>query len=74
MDRQEFNDALKLAGLSKKEFAEECGIEYGTVNNWGNEGRGVPYWVKPFLECKAKSNAYDRVRDEVLKIEGITVS
>jgi len=72
MNRQEFNELLEKAGLKKKEFAELVGVEYGAVNNWGNEKHGVPYWVPSWLDNYTKSKAYDRVRDEVLSIEGVT--
>lgn len=65
MDRQEFNEALKKAGLSKKDFGEIVGIEYQTLNAWGSSGRVIPSWVKPFLDCKAKSKAFDVIADAV---------
>jgi DNA-binding XRE family transcriptional regulator len=70
MERQEFNELLKIAGLTKKVFGEMVGIEYQTINAWGSSGRVIPSWVRPFLECQSKSKAYERVRDEVLSIEG----
>lgn len=73
MERQEFNNMLLLAGMSKKEFAELVGMEYQTVNAWGSSGRVIPSWVQPFLECQSKSKAYERVRDEVMNIEGVTI-
>jgi hypothetical protein len=72
MERQEFNELLKQAGLTKKIFAEMVGMEYQTINAWGISGRVIPAWVRPFLECQSKSKAYERVRDEVLSIEGIS--
>ncbi len=73
MERQEFNDLLKQAGLTKKVFGEMVRIEYQTINAWGSSGRVIPAWVRPFLECQSKSKAYERVRDEVLSIEGVTI-
>jgi len=49
MDKDVFNDLLKTAGLSKKEFAEILGTTGGTISNWGNEDREIPYWVKSWL-------------------------
>lgn len=71
MDSNEFETALKSVGLSKKEFAELVGMNYNSVVNW-NKG-DVPAWVPSWIENYAKSKAYDRVRDEVLKIEGVTI-
>ena len=71
MERQEFNEALKKAKLSKKEFGEIVGIEYQTINAWGSSGRVIPSWVPSWIENYLKSEAYGRVRDEVLSIEGV---
>lgn len=73
MERKEFNDLLSIAGMTKKEFAELVGMEYGTINSWGSSGKVIPSWVRPFLECQAKSKAYKLIRDEVMKIEGVSV-
>jgi DNA-binding XRE family transcriptional regulator len=50
MTRDEFNELLKTANLSKKDFAEYLGTSYNTVNAWGSSGRDVPYWVKSWIE------------------------
>ncbi|MFA6145156.1 MAG: XRE family transcriptional regulator [Sulfurimonas sp.] len=71
MDRQEFNEALKKAKLSKKVFAELVGAEYGTVNNWGTEGRGVPYWVSSWIENYLKREAFDTIAQRVDEVRGL---
>ncbi|OUR74648.1 hypothetical protein A9Q76_00670 [Arcobacter sp. 31_11_sub10_T18] len=49
MDKIRFNDLLKIADLSKKEFAGLIGTSGPTVNNWGSSGRAIPYWVESWL-------------------------
>jgi hypothetical protein len=70
VDSSEFECALKSVGLTKKEFAELVGMNYNSVVNW-NKG-DVPSWVPSWVDNYAKSKAYERVRDEVLNIEGIS--
>ncbi|WP_169999991.1 XRE family transcriptional regulator [Campylobacter sp. RM9328] len=62
MDRQEFNELLKKANLSKKEFAEIVGLQYGSVNNWGGS-QDVPRWVKSWLENYDKSTRYEKIKE-----------
>ena len=50
MDRKLFNDKLKEANISKKEFAELMGISQTTVNGWGSNRNHIPYWVESWLE------------------------
>ena len=59
MNRQEFTDLLNRADLSRKEFAAKLDVTYGTVNNWGNEGKPPPYWVKSWLENYIKAKHFD---------------
>jgi DNA-binding transcriptional regulator YdaS (Cro superfamily) len=65
MERQEFNDLLSIAGMTKKEFAELVGMEYGTINSWGSSGKIIPAWVCPFLECQSKSKVFEIIADKV---------
>lgn len=48
MDRQRFNELLKLSGISKKEFSSMLKVSYNTVNGWGSP-QNVPYWVESWL-------------------------
>jgi DNA-binding transcriptional regulator YiaG len=49
MDKYIFNNLLKTAGLSKKDFGEILGTTGATISNWGNEDREIPYWVESWL-------------------------
>lgn len=65
--RDEFNQLLEKANLTKKEFSDILGVNYGSVNNWGNRNQAVPYWVKSWLENYIKANDFNKVV-EVIKV------
>ncbi len=50
MNKDEFNDLLKQAELTRAEFAKILNTSHQTINNWGSNGRNFPYWVKSWLE------------------------
>jgi len=49
MDRNTFKELLKKAGLTKKSLSEILETSYNTVNGWGTNDRGYPYWVESWL-------------------------
>ena len=65
MNKQEFTDFLKNIDLSKKDFAELSNISYNTVNNWNDESRPVPPWVKSWLDNYVKAKDMDKVVEAV---------
>lgn len=71
MLKVEFTEILKDINLSKKEFANLSDISYNTVNNWNDENRPVPPWVKSWLENYTKAKSYTDVKEKVFEIEGI---
>ena len=48
MNNQAFEELLKRAGLSKKDFAALVEMNYNSVTNW-NKSDKIPQWVEPFL-------------------------
>jgi DNA-binding transcriptional regulator YiaG len=48
MTRQELNDMLIKAQMSKEEFSQKVGLKYTSVNNWGSS-QEVPRWVESWL-------------------------
>ena len=70
MNREEFNNLLKQANLSKKEFCEFIDLNYNTVNTWGSSKINIPKWVKSWLENYIKSKSYEDIKDKVFEIEG----
>lgn len=70
MEKQTFNELLKKAGLSKKEFGEMLGTSGPTISNWGNEGREIPYWVESWFKLYFE-NIECRKFKEALKESGL---
>ena len=62
MTRQEFNDLLDQAELSKKEFCSKVGLQYNAVNQWGSNGRGVPIWVDSWLKNYIRLKSFEQIR------------
>ena len=59
MNNDIFKELLKKGNLTKKAFSELLGTSTQSVNNWGSNGRDIPYWVESWLtlyienkECK----------------------
>lgn len=63
MTREEFNQLLKSAGISKQEFCEILDLNYKTVNTWGSSDIKIPKWVRSWLENYIKA----KMSDEVIK-------
>ncbi len=68
VNREEFNQSLKTANLSKKEFCQIIELNYATVNNWGSKLIPVPKWVKSWLENYIDKKKFDNIK-EILKDE-----
>jgi len=73
VNKAEFTKILKDINLSKKEFATLSNISYNTVNNWNDDNRPVPPWVKSWLENYIKAKSYEDVKDKVFEIEGVEI-
>lgn len=69
MTKEEFTEELKKLGISKKEFAELSDIAYMTVNNWNDDKKPIPNWVKSWLENYKYKHIYNTLKDEVFKFE-----
>ena len=48
MNNQAFEELLKSAGLSKKDFAALVEMNYNSVTNW-NKSDKIPQWVNSWL-------------------------
>jgi len=71
MTKDDFTQKLKDIQLSKKDFAFNANISYNTVNNWNNDNKPIPPWVKSWLENFTKAKTYENIKREVFNIEGI---
>jgi hypothetical protein len=70
MDKHTFNALLKKAELSKKEFGEILGTTGGTISNWGNEDREIPYWVESWLSLYIENMHCKKIK-EAIKDSGV---
>jgi DNA-binding transcriptional regulator YiaG len=64
MDKEEFNQLLLRAKLTKKEFAEHIDMTYGAVNNWGSSQQ-FPRWVESWLQNYIKAKISDDIIEAV---------
>jgi len=65
MKKAEFSQILKEINLTKKEFAKLANISYNTVNNWNDENRPIPSWVKSWLENYIKAKDMDTIANMI---------
>jgi hypothetical protein len=47
---EKFKTLMKQAGLTKKALSQLLDTSYNTVNGWGTNNRGYPYWVESWLK------------------------
>jgi len=66
LTKNEFNQLLENAKLSKKEFSEIIGLAPITVNGWGGKTKGVPIWVKSWLELYIENKKCKELK-EIIK-------
>lgn len=65
MNKQEFTELLNSINLAKKEFAQLANISYNTVNNWNDDNKPVPPWVKSWLENYIKAKVSDNMIEAI---------
>ncbi len=70
MNYETFEELLREANLTKKEFAEAVDMNYTSVTNW-NKSEKIPSWVKSWLENYKKAKTYKDIKDKVFEIEGV---
>ena len=64
MDKTTFDNLLKKAKLTKKEFALKLGIKPQSVHSWGTT-KDIPYWVETWLNNYIKAKTLDNVKDVI---------
>lgn len=68
MDKENFNSLLSKANLSKKDLANQIGMSYGAVNNWGSNSefpRWVESWLENYIDKKKFENIKNIIKDEI---------
>lgn len=65
MIKEEFDKTLKSINLDRKTFAELTNISYNTVNNWNDNKKPIPSWVKSWLSNYKKSTILDNIINDL---------
>ena len=63
MNYEEFEELLKKANLSKKEFSELVEMNYVSITNW-NKSK-IPPWVESWLQNYIKAKISDDIIEAV---------
>lgn len=58
MTKKQYNEKIKVAGLTKKELASIFGVAEQTVNNWGSTNK-IPYWMESWLDNYMEKQKHD---------------
>jgi DNA-binding transcriptional regulator YiaG len=66
MNNEKFEELLKKAQLSKKEFAELVKMNYTSVTNWSQKDKKVPYWIKEFLALYIENRELKSLKTSIL--------
>lgn len=72
MDMERLNHMLKLAGITKKEFALLININAQSVYAWEST-KPAPYWVWSWLENYAKARMFDSMMELGKSLEEVKV-
>jgi len=65
MEKEKFSELLKVAGLSKKDFAELVGTSAGAVSNWGVSGRDFPYWIESWINLYIDNKSFKKLKSAI---------
>jgi DNA-binding transcriptional regulator YiaG len=64
MTRQELNDMLEKAQMSKEEFSKKVGLKYTSVNNWGSS-QNVPHWAESWLQLYVENLQCKKLKEAI---------
>jgi len=64
MNNQLFEELLKEAKLSKKEFSKLVEMNYNSVTNW-NKSDKIPQWVKSWLNLYLENKDLIRLKQTI---------
>lgn len=65
MTNIEFETILKSTGLTKKEFAHQVKMSYGSVVNWGRPHQSVPDWVESWLVLYLNNKKFEELKKSI---------
>jgi len=70
MNKDKLSELLKQANLTKKAFSEILGTSHQSINNWGSNGRDIPYWVESWLNLYIE-NKHCKELKAIIKDSGV---
>ena len=65
MEYEELKKLLKKNNLTLRKFSELSEVSYRTCSGWGEEGRKVSDWVKPFLKLYSENQRLKKIEDMI---------
>lgn len=70
MTKQELNELLDKAGLSKKELASMVDLQPSSIHNWGSS-QNVPHWVHSWLVNYIEAKTLREFKEKLDEVEGL---
>jgi len=61
MTKDKFKQLLDEAEITQKELSIILDTSNQTINNWGSNGRDIPYWVESWLQNYIKAKDIELV-------------
>ena len=65
MKKEEFDNILKNAGLTRQEFSNITKVAYSTISNWHDENKPIPSWVDSWFANYIKAKDMDKIIEAV---------
>jgi hypothetical protein len=51
MEKEDFEQALKILGYTKQSFSDKIEVPYDTILGWTKKGNKIPKWVGKLLDA-----------------------
>ena len=64
----EFEELLKKAQLTKKEFAKLVKMHYTSVTNWKQDKKNIPEWVREYLNLYITLKEHENIGNSNKKV------
>jgi hypothetical protein len=65
MEYEAYRETLKKLKITMKDFSIMANTNYGTVKNWGKNGRAVPDWVETWLQLYSDKKELEKELEEL---------
>ncbi|MBF7060291.1 hypothetical protein IY972_05140 [Campylobacter volucris] len=63
MLKKEFDEKIKNLGLKRQDFCGITGLAYGSVSNWNDNNKPIPFWVDSWLENYKYKKFYENTKE-----------